>query len=280
MKANSNCPKADLKRRTFRLMALFGALYLVACIGCASFQRRFIYFPPVFSPQQADEMAVHEGMTRWTNNSGKTLGWKRLSPIQPAQGRLLITHGNAGCALQCGHYADVIQQAAAFDVFVVEYPGYADLPGRPTEKALYQAADDAFGALGTNAPIHLVGESLGTSVAAYLAGRHPDNISGVALLAPYPSLAAVGQEHMRLLPVGLILRDRFPAEDHLRQYRGPVAILVADRDRVVPAKFGRALYESYSGPKRLWTFPEGDHGTVMTQPATVWHDILQFWRGG
>jgi hypothetical protein len=191
---------------------------------------------------------------------------------------VLILHGNAGCAFQCGHYADVIQQAAPLDVFVVEYPGYENQPGSPSERSLDQAADNAFGLLATNDPIYLVGESLGTGVATYLAGKHSNAVAGVALLAPYNRLAAVGQAHMVIIPVALLLCDRFPSEDYLRTYHGPVAMLVAGRDNVIPERFGRRLYEAYAGPKHLWEFPDGNHGTVMLQPPEIWRQIIEFWQ--
>lgn len=254
------------------------ALYLAACVGCASFQRKLIYFPPVFGSETVEQLAGYENLVRWTNSSGRLLGWKRPSPVQPAQGQLLLTHGNAGCAFQCGHYADAVQPAAAFDVFIVEYPGYADMPGLPSERSLYESADAAFQALSTNLVVYLAGESLGTGVATWLAGRYPDRVAGIALLAPYRRLADVGQAHMRIFPVRLLLRDRFPSQDHLRAYHGPVAVLVAGRDLVVPERFGLGLYDSYAGPKRLWSFPQGDHGTLMSQPPKVWKEIVDFWE--
>lgn len=258
------------------LLCLF--LYIGLCIGCAALQRRMIYFPPRYSSYEVEKYAASQNLRRWTNASGEPIGWKRLSPVHPSQGAVLITHGNAGCAFQCGHYADVIQQAAPLDVFMVEYPGYENRPGSPTERSLDQAADEAFQLLGTNQPVYLVGESLGTGVATYLAGKHPDNVTGVVLLAPYNSLVSVGQAHMVIIPVGLLLRDRFPSEEYLRNYHGPVAMLVGGRDDVIPEKFGRRLYDSYGGPKRLWEFPEGDHGTVMLQPPEMWKQILDFWK--
>jgi pimeloyl-ACP methyl ester carboxylesterase len=239
-------------------------------------QRRLIYFPPVFTAERADELARSEGLERWQSPSGKALGWKRLSPAQPARGRVLIMHGNAGTAFQCGHYADTIQGAAPLDVFIVEYPGYADRPGKPSERALYESAAEAFELLPANGPVYLVGESLGTGVAAYLAGRYPETVAGLILLAPYNRLAAVGQAHMPIFPVRLLLRDRFPAEDYLRSYHGPLAVLVAGQDTAIPEKFGRRLYEGYAGPKRLWEFPQGDHGTVMFQPSALWKQVVAF----
>lgn len=259
-------------------MALLCAVpYLLVCIGCASFQRKLIYFPPAYSPAQVEQYAASEGLKRWKNPAGEPIGWKRLSPIQPAQGQVLVMHGNAGCAFQCGHYADAIQQAAPFDVFIVEYPGYENRPGSPSEPGLDSAAEEAFDLLATNRPIYLVGESLGTGVATYIAGKHPKEVAGVVLLAPYNHLSAVGQAHFRIIPVALFLRDRFPSDKYLRTYDGPVAMLLAGEDNVVPERFGRRLFDSYNGPKRLWEFPQGNHGTVMTQPSEIWKQIIQFW---
>jgi pimeloyl-ACP methyl ester carboxylesterase len=250
--------------------------YVLFCAGCASFQRKLIYFPPVLDRATADQYGVSGNLQRWNNASGVPIGWKRIATVQPARGQVLVLHGNASAAVQCAHYAEVIQQVAPLDVFVVEYPGYADRPGTPSERTLEESADEAFRSLPTNGPVYLVGESLGTGVACWLAGKYPDKIAGVVLLAPYNSLTDVAQEHMPLLPVHLLLVDRFPASKYLHNYTGPIAVLVADGDQVVPEKFGRRLYDGYTGPKRLWQFPGGNHGTVMVQPPEIWKQILDF----
>jgi pimeloyl-ACP methyl ester carboxylesterase len=266
------------RSRFFQAVGLCAVLYLLACVGCASFQRRFIYLPPVFDTNTVNQIGASANLERWTSPSNQPIGWKRLSPTQPARGQVLITHGNAGCAVQCQRYPDVIQQVAPFDVFIVEYPGYADSPGKPTEVTLEAAAEEGFRLLTTNTPIYLLGESLGTGVAAFLAGVHSNQVAGVVLLAPYNSLVSVAQEHMPLLPVSLMLVDRFPAGEFLHNYHGPLAVLVAGKDQVIPEKFGRRLYDGYAGPKRLWEFPNGNHGTVMEQPPEIWRQIVDFWQ--
>ena len=90
----------------------------------------------------------------------------------------MIMYGNGSTAVGSGHYADEIQAVAAFDVFILEYPGYEDRPGSPSQKSLFHAADEAFHTLPVNQPIYLVGESLGSGVASYLAGTYPDKIAG------------------------------------------------------------------------------------------------------
>jgi pimeloyl-ACP methyl ester carboxylesterase len=254
-------------------------LYLAACVVIAVFQRRLLYFPSVNTSEQVDQLARSAKLERWKDPSGQAIGMKRLSPRQPAVGRVLVVYGNGSCATICAHYADVIQSVAALDVFIVEYPGYADRPGSPSQKSLFRAADEAFQLLATNGPVYVVGESLGTGVAAYLAGTHPNKVAGVVLLAPYNRLADAAQYHYPILPVHLLLVDRFPSEDYLRNYHGPVGVLVTSQDQVVPEKFGRRLYDRYPGPKRLWEFSLADHGTVMFQPPKVWKQIIVFLQG-
>jgi uncharacterized protein len=270
--------KPIFRKRLGRLLLLCAGLYLLICLGIAGFQRRLLYFPPVFRPDQVDQLAQSAKLERWKNSAGQPIGMKRLSPRQPAEGRVLIVYGNGSCATGCAHYADVLQDVAALDVFILEYPGYADRPGSPSQKNLFRSADEAYSLLATNGPTYLVGESLGSGVAAYLAGTHPGQVSGVALLGAYHRLVDVAQQHYPLLPVRLLLVDRFPSGDYLRSYNGPVAVLVAGQDQVVPEKFGRRLYDGYAGPKRLWEFPQGDHGSVMQQPSEVWRQIVEFWQ--
>ena|ERR1043166_7338692 len=269
----------SIRKRLVRVLFLCAGLYVLAGIGCASCQRRLIYFPPVFTSEQVDERAKGEGLERWKTAGGECLGWKRLAAVQPAKGQVLITHGNADCAFQCGHFADVIQQVAPLDVFILEFPGYADRPGKPSEHSVDEAAAEAIQILPTNTPLYLVGESLGTGVATYLAGRFPQRVAGIALLAPYNRLADVAQWHIRIFPVSWILRDRFPAEEDLRNYQGRLAVLVGGKDIVVPAKFGRRLYDGYTGPKQLWEFPDMTHDSLMVQPPEIWRQIVGFWNG-
>ena len=266
------------RQRLGRLLLFCAGIYLLICTGCAAFQRRMIYFPPVFTPGQADQMAQTARLERWKNSAGESIGLKRVSPRQPAEGSVLITYGNASCAASSARYADTIQSAAAFDVFILEYPGYADRAGSPSQSSLFRAADEAFQMLATNGPVYLVGESLGTGVAAYLAGTHPDQVAGVVLISPYNRLTSVAQFHMPVLPVGLLLVDRFPSEDYLRSYRGPVGMVVDGLDQVVPEKFGRRLYDGYAGPKQLWEFPNGGHATIMEPPEKFWKEAVEFWQ--
>jgi pimeloyl-ACP methyl ester carboxylesterase len=266
-----------------KLFAWVGAALLViylavgAVIACR--QRQILYLPPVVTPTIAEQMGRKANLERWTNSAGAIIGWKRPSPKQPAQGRALIVYGTAGWTGICAHYVDDVQYAgAAFDGFILEYPGYGDRPGVPSETNFFRAADEALQLAATNGPVYLIGESLGTGVAAYLAGTHPSQVAGMVLFAPYNRLTDVAQYHFPIFPVSLILLDRFPSEDYLKNFHGPVGILIGEDDHVVPPKFGRRLYDSYTGPKRLWDFPMDGHDTIFWRTGKVWKEIHAFWQ--
>jgi len=274
-----NQPRSSIscRRRIYQAALVCLAVYVLVCIGFASCQRRMIYVPRHFTSEQVDEAAGAARLARWRNPTGQAIGMKRLAFSRPAAGRLLIVYGNGSWTVGCAHYADGIQSVAAFDVFLLEYPGYADRPGSPSQEGIFRAADEALELLGTNQPVYLLGESLGSGVAAYLAGTHPGRITGLILLSPYDRLASVAQGRLPFLPVSLLLVDRFPSLDYLRQYHGPVGIMVDGLDRTVPEKFGLRLYDGYAGPKRLWRFPDGRHISIREPPEQFWGEVLNFW---
>ena len=266
------------RTRLRRGLLLCAGLYLLICVACATSQRRLLYYPSVLTREEVDQMAQEAGLERWTNSTGQFIGLKRPSTKQPADGSVMITYGNGSTAIGAGRYADEIQAVAAFDVFILEYPGYEDRPGSPNQRNLFSAADEAFHMLPTHQPIYLVGESLGTGVASYLAGTYPSKIAGVALISPFNSLTDVAQSHFPMLPVRLLLVDRFPSEKYLHNYRGKLGITVDGKDTVVPETFGLRLYDGYAGQKKLWEFPDGGHCQIMEQPTKFWNEVIELWQ--
>jgi uncharacterized protein len=223
-------------------------------------------------------MAKSCGLERWKNSAGQNIGWKRRAATQPSEGQVLILHGNGGCAADRADFASPLRESAAMDLFILEYPGFGDRPGVPSQSSLFASAEEAFASLPKTAPIYLLGESLGTGVAAHLAGTHPAEIAGVLLFAPYNTLVDVAQHHVRILPARWLMVDHFPSAEYLSHYHGPVAIVVGGQDRIVPEQFGRRLFDAYNGPKRLWQIPQAGHNSIHDQSNNFWDEISAFWH--
>jgi pimeloyl-ACP methyl ester carboxylesterase len=175
-------------------------------------------------------------------------------------------------------FAQGLQSVEPVDVYILEYPGFGPRPGSPSQRSLFQAAADAMDLLKKEGPVYLMGESLGTGVAAYIAGTYPELVRGVLLIAPYNNLSGVAQYHMPIFPVKWMLWDRFASETYLKNYHGPVGILLAGQDKVVPIRFGRKLYDGYQGPKRVWESPQAGHEDLLDHPENWWRELVEFWK--
>lgn len=279
VKKKSHGSGSTTQRRFRQLLCVLLTVYVLACVGCAAFQRQLLYYPTVASPATLDHLAKSRGLERWKNSAGQNMGWKRISANQPARGEVLITHGNGGCAIDRTDFANALGGFLAMDVFILEYPGFGDRRGAPGQRTLFDAAEEAFQALPKTAPVYLLGESLGTGVAAHLAEAHSNEVSGVLLFAPYNSLVDVAQYHVRILPARLLMVDYFPSAEYLSHYHGPLAIIMGGKDRVVPEKFGRRLFDGFAGPKRLWRISGGNHESIDHQREEFWKEVNAFWQG-
>src|SRR5258707_4621329 len=120
-------------RSGVRIMIYLVVAYLVLLLGVFLVQRRMLYFPQKLPLQSCLAMAERAGFEPWHNASGEIIGWKQLSKANGPHHRVLIAHGNAGCAIDRVDYALRLKHAAECDVFVLEYPGYGARSGSPTQ---------------------------------------------------------------------------------------------------------------------------------------------------
>jgi pimeloyl-ACP methyl ester carboxylesterase len=154
----------------------------------------------------------------------------------PGPGRtVLVAPGNAGNRAGRVPLARALVNAG-FAVLLVDYRGYGGNPGSPTEEGLaldVRAARQHLIDSGvTRDRLLYYGESLGCAVVAELATEHPP--AGLLLRSPFVDLASAGREHYPYLPVGLLLRDRFPVAEHVATTTVPTTVVYGTADTVVP----------------------------------------------
>jgi pimeloyl-ACP methyl ester carboxylesterase len=251
--------------------------YVVMLVIFALLQRYLIYVPTRVTRQFAEESAAMAGFVPWRNTAGQLVGWKSPASSTPV-GSILILHGNGGWALNRAYMTTSIHAAAALDVYILEYPGYGAREGSPGETSLLAAADEAFELLPKNLPSYLVSESLGTGVAAHLAQKYPTGVAGLAMFVPYDKLASVAGDHVPFLPAYYLLWDRYDPVEWLKDYHGPVKVIVAGSDEIIPPKLGKQLYEGYSGPKILQVIPGARHSSTTAESPDWWKELLAFWQ--
>ena len=243
-------------------------------------QDNMVFVPTMDTEAAMDRAAAAEKFVPWLNARGERIGWQSSGGDESQP--LLICGGNGGHALGRAYYREsLVAQGCDWKVFIVEYPGYGARKGKPSEKALTEAAIEAFDTLDA-APgrtIRVVGESLGSGVASALTAARPDRVAGLVLVTPFDSLSNAAAAHYPWLPIPLLLRTRFESARNIRDYRGPVAFIIGEGDRTVPTHLGERFYENFPGRKKRWLVPEAGHDCSYFI-GTGWSEVADFLRSG
>ncbi len=205
-------------------------------VGAAWALQRSLVFVPDAGPVQAPS-GVRDVVL--STSDGLELGAWLISPPADVdrEAAVLYLPGNGGN--RAGRI-DIGRGIAAqgFTVLLVDYRGYGGNPGSPSEDGLARDAEAATAFLlseGFDAERTLyLGESIGTGVTARLQDAHPP--AGMLLRSPFTDFVAVASHHYPFLPVGTLLRDRFPVQDYVETSRVPLTVVHGSTDDVVPSE--------------------------------------------
>jgi fermentation-respiration switch protein FrsA (DUF1100 family) len=248
-----------------RFAATALAVIVLSWIGlvvlAAVFQRSLIYFPLGSVPSPAAVGLDGADEVAFTAEDGVRLrGW-----FVPGRGSsrltLLVFNGNAGNRAYRAPLAQAFRERG-IAVLLFDYRGFGGSGGRPSEEGLALDARAARAFLDARdgerpSRVAYFGESLGAAVALRLALERPPAV--LVLRSPFASMAAVGRFHYPYLPVGWLLRDRYPSRDRVQRLSSPLLVIAGDRDTIVPAAQSRALADAAREPKRFVVVSGADH---------------------
>ncbi|RZQ62185.1 alpha/beta hydrolase [Amycolatopsis suaedae] len=246
---------------------------VVLVVGLAyAFQRKLIYLPstaPV--PSAASMLAGARDVVLHTADGLELGAWFLPARTTPERGAVLVAPGNAGDRTFRAPLAAELA-ARGFAVLLVDYRGYGGNPGSPTEEGLTQdiRAAHRFLAGAGYGPDRLryYGESLGCSLVTKLATEQPP--AALVLRSPFTDLPAVGQRQYPILPVRLLMWDRFPVAEDVRRIRVPVTVVLGTEDSLVPPEQSRAVAAAAAGPSRVVEVAGAGHN----DPALLTGDAL------
>ncbi len=268
------------------LWTLIG-LYLVMLVLMTACQRMLLY--PA-SKERPNLTAAGYTEVTVEGADGLELRHGYRPPAAPDGPVVVLFHGNAG---HIGHRADKFRAlpAAGVGLLLAEYRGYGGNPGSPTEDDLTEDGRRlltwlAGQGVGPERTL-LYGESLGSGSAVKLAAAQAEGrignsgearpYAGLILEAPFTSIADVAQSHYWYLPARWLLLDKWEIADDIGKTGTALLVIHGERDRVVPTKFGRRLYEMAPEPKEALFLPNGDHNGLWYDPAVA-ERVLQFIR--
>jgi alpha-beta hydrolase superfamily lysophospholipase len=261
-----------------KLMIRLPIYYLIVVSGMYLLQDFFIYHPERSDPQTIAQVANSNNLRLWPDMVDTYRGFVSEGNSKQTRGTILVFHGNAGKALDRIYYATALNRLD-YRVVLAEYPGYGSRPGKVGEKPFTTDALETIRQVRKDfgGPIFLLGESLGCGVVCAAVAKTDVSIDGVALITPWDTLPNLAQALYWFLPARWIVKDRYDNVANLASYRGPVAVILAGQDEIIPNRLTRRLYEALPDPKRLWEFPQAGHNSWPSgSQETWWRQMMKF----
>lgn len=244
------------------------------------FQASYIYFPDL--PSRAVEstpadMGLAFETLKIPTEDGETLeGWH--VPAHEARATLLYFHGNGG---NIGHRVEIIEMfhRLGLNVLIVDYRGYGNSTGKPSEEGTARDAEAAWRHLVETRrlpaeEIVLYGESLGGAVAARLAQSHAPR--ALVLYAAFTSVPDMARELYPFLPTTLLARYRYDTRASLAALRCPLLILHSREDEIVPYRHGEELLAAAPVSKRLAGLRGGHNDALFVSRERFVRELEEF----
>lgn len=238
----------------YTLLLIVAVAYLALCVALYLGQRRLIYHPQPASGADAARVTLPV--------PGECVVASVISHHGPRA--LIYFGGNAEDVTRNvpGFAAALADQAA----YLLHYRGYGGSSGRPTEAALFADALALFDLVhAKHTQVEVVGRSLGSGIAVYVASRRP--VEGLVLVTPFDSLAEVAAAGFPAFPVKWLLRDQYNSWIYAPAVNAPTLIIAADQDEVVPRRSTEMLRSRFkNGLVSMRVLPGTGHNSIQNSP--------------
>jgi hypothetical protein len=251
-------------------------LFIILALAGCEFQKNMLYYPDNHVPSLSDLEAAQ--LQFWPSGPDAYRGFISTVPVAPGKGTFIVFHGNAATASDRTYYVKALAPLG-YRIILAEYPGYGTRKGEPGEALFVKDAIETLRLASEQygGPFFLLGESLGSAVAAAVAKASPLQVEGVILITPWDSLLSVAKGKFPWLPVRLFLADRYDSIGNLKGYQGRIAVIGAEHDQVIPVRHAAELHDALPGNKRMWTIRGAGHNDwPLRVDRSWWKEITDF----
>ena len=261
------------------LIVAVGAAVGVLVRQLSILDRVMVYFPErAISATPAEVGLEYRDVYLTTGDGVRIHGW-----LVPGKSRttLLWLHGNAG---NISHRMDniaVLNRLTGLGVLIVDYRGYGQSEGSPSESGLYLDAEAAIEflvsevGLDPEEDIVLFGRSLGVGVAAEMATRH--TVRCVILESGFTSVKGMASATRPNWVAALLLPlfdARYDTLSKMSLFKAPVMVVHGEQDDIVPFSMARDLYEAATDPKSFHAVPGAMHNDVYQRGGSSYFQAL------
>lgn len=238
------------------LLITAAAMYGLACLGLYLSQRSLIFYPqPRRSGSDADIMKLR------VDDVQLNVSARRLD----VPDAVIYFGGNAEDV--AGSLPDLAAAFPQHALYLMHYRGYGGSGGKPGQDALFGDALALFDQVHTRHPrVTVIGRSLGSGVALYLASARP--AARLVLVTPYDSMVELAARQFSMFPVRWIMSDKFESWRYAPLVNVPTTLVTAENDTVIPRASTELLLTRFrNGIAHQVVIPGTGHNTISGDPA-------------
>jgi len=244
-----------MKTAIIILILLLVIGYILTALYLYINQRSMIYFPHKGPSESHDTTFEIE-------SDGHTLkGWV----VNPGQRKTIIYFGGNSERIE-GNIEAFQTIFPHYTLHLLNYRGFGESDGKPTETGLYQDALAIYDQLKTeHARISVIGRSLGSGVATWLAASR--KVEKLILVTPFDSAKEVAQKAYPYFPMSLLLKDKHDSWGRAKQIDSRILMIIASDDAIISREHSDRLAEQFKQEQmKVVVIDDATHNTISTHP--------------
>lgn len=149
-----------------------------------------------------------------------------------------------------------------YDILSFNYRGFINSQGNPSEEKIFYDALNIYDTYTKNREVILVGKSLGTGVATYLASKRKNK--ALILITPYDSISAIAKNKYPIFPIDLLLKHKFESIKYIQNVTSPVGLFEVKGDLVIKKAHFDNLKSKIKNTFAYEVLDDVSHAKVLT----------------
>lgn len=259
-------------------------LYLLLSVILLLFFVRYIESRSIFFPMKKIEYTPDfanlpfEDVYTTTSDNVEINGW--FISKDDAKYTILFCHGNAG---NIGHRLEkiIMLRDIGLNVFIIDYRGYGNSEGRPSENGIYLDAKAAYDYLLNTRkiqPEHIIlyGESIGGAAVVDLASKV--KVGALITEELFSSAKDMARRIYPFLP-SFLFGIRFDSLSKIKKIDAPKLIIHSKNDEIVPFDLAKKLYGAAKEPKQFVELIGGHNTAFLDSEEKYVASIKSFIQG-
>jgi len=157
-----------------------------------------------------------------------------------------------------------VKSLEGYDIMAFNYRGFVKSSGKPSEKDIFGDALRIFDKYENNRDVIVMGRSLGTGVATYVASKR--DLKGLILITPYDSIVSIGKRMYPYFPIELLSKHKFESVKYMLHVNEKVGLIEVKNDETIPKYHFDKLRLSIPNEALHVELENTTHGDVLKHP--------------